>query len=65
MEAHCSPYTVHHGGMKMYKDLKQTSWWPKLKKDVTRSWRIAWFVSKLRLSTSGQRESLSRLGGHV
>nr|CAD1838550.1 unnamed protein product [Ananas comosus var. bracteatus] len=27
-EAHRSPYTVHPGGTKMYRDLKQNFWWP-------------------------------------
>ncbi|XP_074320943.1 uncharacterized protein LOC141657564 [Silene latifolia] len=33
-EAHCTPYSVHPGGDKLYKDLKKTFWWPNMKKDV-------------------------------
>ena len=33
-EAHNSPYSVHPGGDKLYKDLKKTFWWPNMKKDV-------------------------------
>ncbi|XP_074300087.1 uncharacterized protein LOC141631297 [Silene latifolia] len=34
-EAHCTPYSVHPGGDKLYKDLKKTFWWPKMKKEIT------------------------------
>ncbi|XP_074297559.1 uncharacterized protein LOC141628298 [Silene latifolia] len=33
-EAHSTPYSVHPGGDKLYKDLKKTFWWPKMKKEV-------------------------------
>jgi hypothetical protein len=33
-EAHHTPYSVHPGGDKLYKDLKRTFWWPKMKKEV-------------------------------
>ena len=33
-EGHCSKFTVHPGGSKMYKDLKLQFWWPGMKKDV-------------------------------
>lgn len=33
-EAHNTPYSVHPGGSKMYKDLKLSFWWPGMKKDV-------------------------------
>ncbi|XP_074265877.1 uncharacterized protein LOC141588329 [Silene latifolia] len=39
-EAHATPYSVHPGGDKLYKDLKKTFWWPGMKKEV------AEFVSK-------------------
>ncbi|XP_074278230.1 uncharacterized protein LOC141601824 [Silene latifolia] len=32
--AHCTPYSVHPGGDKLYKDLKKTFWWPGMKNDV-------------------------------
>ncbi|XP_074290434.1 uncharacterized protein LOC141617152 [Silene latifolia] len=33
-EAHCTPYSVHLGGDKLYKDLKKTFWWPGMKKEI-------------------------------
>nr|GFC42484.1 retrotransposable element Tf2 [Tanacetum cinerariifolium] len=39
-EAHSSPFTVHPGSTKMYRDLKQYFWWNGMKQDV------AMFVSK-------------------
>ncbi|GJR78304.1 putative nucleotidyltransferase, ribonuclease H, partial [Tanacetum coccineum] len=39
-EAHSSPFTIHPGSTKMYRDLKQYFWWNGMKQDV------AMFVSK-------------------
>nr|GFC75579.1 putative reverse transcriptase domain-containing protein [Tanacetum cinerariifolium] len=39
-EAHSSPFTVHPGSTKIYRDLKQYFWWNGMKQDV------ATFVSK-------------------
>jgi len=39
-EAHNTKYSIHPGGMKMYRDLKQTFWWNNTKRD------IAEYVSK-------------------
>jgi hypothetical protein len=33
-EAHESAYSIHPGGNKMYHDLKATSWWYRMKRDV-------------------------------
>ena len=33
-EAHCTPYSIHPGSTKMYRDLKQHYWWPNMKKNV-------------------------------
>ena len=30
-EAHSSPYAMHPGGSKMYRDLREQFWWPGLK----------------------------------
>ena len=30
-EGHNTPYSVHLGGNKLYKDLKQTFWWSNIK----------------------------------
>nr|CAD1827328.1 unnamed protein product [Ananas comosus var. bracteatus] len=35
-EAHQSPYSIHPGGTKMYKDLRNHYWWPGMKKDIGR-----------------------------
>ncbi|KAA3464322.1 reverse transcriptase [Gossypium australe] len=34
-EAHSSPYAMHLGGSKMYRDLREQFWWPGLKSEVT------------------------------
>ena len=39
-EAHKTPYSVHPGATKMYKDLREHYWWPNMKNE------IAEFVSK-------------------
>ena len=36
MEAHSSAYSVHPGGIKMYKDLKQHFWWNDIKREIAR-----------------------------
>ncbi|KAL5571283.1 hypothetical protein UlMin_020880 [Ulmus minor] len=33
-EAHTTPYSVHPGATKMYKDLREQFWWPRMKKEV-------------------------------
>jgi hypothetical protein len=33
-ESHESAYSIHHGGNKMYHDLKATYWWYGMKRDV-------------------------------
>jgi hypothetical protein len=35
-EAHHSPYTVHPGGTKMYRDVKGPYWWNNMKKDTAK-----------------------------
>ena len=39
-EAHNSPYNIHPGGTKMYRDLKQYFWWHGMKRKIDR------FISK-------------------
>ena len=39
-EAHFSAYSIHPGSTKMYHDLKNTSWWNEMKRDIVN------FVSK-------------------
>ncbi|WVZ80573.1 hypothetical protein U9M48_028039 [Paspalum notatum var. saurae] len=33
-EAHSSPYTIHPGSTKMYKDIKSTYWWNNMKREI-------------------------------
>nr|GFB78298.1 putative reverse transcriptase domain-containing protein [Tanacetum cinerariifolium] len=35
-EAHSSPFSIHSGSTKMYRDLKQIFWWNGMKQDVAR-----------------------------
>nr|GEV79256.1 retrotransposon protein, putative, Ty3-gypsy subclass [Tanacetum cinerariifolium] len=35
-EAHSSPFSIHSGSTKMYRDLKQNFWWNGMKQDVAR-----------------------------
>ncbi|XP_076895604.1 uncharacterized protein LOC143548280 [Bidens hawaiensis] len=35
-EAHNSPFSIHPGSIKMYRDLKQHFWWSGMKEDVAR-----------------------------
>ncbi|XP_074278215.1 uncharacterized protein LOC141601808 [Silene latifolia] len=52
-KAKSTPYSVLHGGDKLYKDLKKTLWWPNMKKDV------AAFVARCLVC---QRELQSMIG---
>jgi len=35
-EAHRTPYTLHPGETKMYRDLKESFWWKRMKADVAK-----------------------------
>jgi hypothetical protein len=35
-EDHHSPYTMHPGGTKMYRDVKGSYWWNNMKKDIAK-----------------------------
>ncbi|XP_052887966.1 uncharacterized protein LOC128296580 [Gossypium arboreum] len=35
LETHSSPYAMHPGGNKLYRDLRELYWWPGLKREVT------------------------------
>ena len=45
-EAHKTPYSVHPGATKMYKDLRENYWWLNMKNEITE------FVSKCDAPTS-------------
>ena len=34
--AYATPYSVHLGATKMYKDLKESFWWPSMKGDMVK-----------------------------
>ncbi|GJT21806.1 putative reverse transcriptase domain-containing protein, partial [Tanacetum coccineum] len=53
-EAHKLKYSVHPGADKTYYDLRDTYWWPGMKKDIVEYVRIAMdFVTKLPRTSSG------------
>ncbi|GJS11774.1 putative reverse transcriptase domain-containing protein [Tanacetum coccineum] len=53
-EAHRMKYSVHLGAHKMYYDLRDRYWWPRVKKDIAVYVRIAMdFVTKLPRTSSG------------
>ena len=35
-ESHTTPYTVHPGSTKMYRDIKGNFWWPNMKREIAR-----------------------------
>ena len=35
-EAHNTKFTMHLGGMKMYRDLNEMFWWPGMKKEIAK-----------------------------
>ncbi|GFY87070.1 hypothetical protein Acr_05g0007090 [Actinidia rufa] len=51
-EAHNTKFTMHPGGTKMYKDLKETFWWPGMKKE------IAEFVSQCFINVNKSRQNI-------
>ena len=57
-EAHETPYSVHPGATKMYQDLKESFWWPRMKNDV------ATFVSKC-LTCQRVKAEHQRPGGEL
>ncbi|GJZ65374.1 putative reverse transcriptase domain-containing protein [Tanacetum coccineum] len=53
-EAHKSKYSIHPGADKMYYDLKDRYWWPRMKKDIAKWEGITMdFVIKLPKTSSG------------
>ena len=47
-EAHSSQYSVHPGGTKMYRDIRQHFWWNGMKREIAR------FVSRCLVCQTGQ-----------
>ncbi|GJZ06790.1 putative reverse transcriptase domain-containing protein, partial [Tanacetum coccineum] len=53
-EVHRSKYSVHSGADKMYYDIRDRYWWPRMKKDIAEYIRITMdFVTKLPRTSSG------------
>ncbi|XP_074314220.1 uncharacterized protein LOC141649428 [Silene latifolia] len=58
-ESHCTPYSVHPGGDKLYKDLKQTFWWPEMKRETSE------FVARSTIRVLGWLLLRRCIGGYV
>nr|GEY83658.1 hypothetical protein [Tanacetum cinerariifolium] len=54
-EAHSSPFCIHPGSTKMYRDLKQNFWWNGMKQDVARF--VAKCLTCQQVKIEHQRES--------
>ncbi|GJU53013.1 putative reverse transcriptase domain-containing protein [Tanacetum coccineum] len=53
-EVHRSKYSIHSGADKMYYDIRDRYWWPRMKKDIAEYIRITMdFVTKLPRTSSG------------
>ena len=35
-KAHNTKFTIHLGGTKIYRDLRETFWWPRMKKEIAK-----------------------------
>ncbi|GJT68591.1 putative nucleotidyltransferase, ribonuclease H [Tanacetum coccineum] len=57
-EAHSSPFTIHPGSTKMYRDLKQYFWWNVMKQDVATSKVYISFLERI-TETLGTRFKFS------
>ena len=45
-DAHSSRYSIHPGSTKMYQDLKQSFWWPNMKREIV-EWVSKWIVTAI------------------
>ena len=34
IEAHCTPYSIHPGSTKMFRDLRDLYWWTNIRRDI-------------------------------
>ena len=59
-EFHCSRFSVHPGGTKMYQDLRRQYYWSEMKRHVGDFVRNVSRVSRLRLSTRSQQGYFNR-----
>ncbi|XP_074282994.1 uncharacterized protein LOC141607539 [Silene latifolia] len=58
-EAHCTSFSVHLGGDKLYKDLKKTFWWPGMKQDIAEF--VARYTWRNLQLDNGYRKNVVRL----
>ncbi|XP_073064116.1 uncharacterized protein [Primulina eburnea] len=56
--AHCSRYSIHPGGKKMYKDLRSQFWWKGMKRDVISFYVDVSIVNRSKLREEGQESSI-------
>jgi hypothetical protein len=54
-EAHDSPYSIHPGNTKMYKDLKGRFWWSNMKRDIANILPCVMYATELRQSIRNQQ----------
>nr|GEX67657.1 putative reverse transcriptase domain-containing protein [Tanacetum cinerariifolium] len=54
-EAHNSKYSVHPGADKMYYDLRDMYWWPRIKKDI--SLHVSKYLTYFKIKAAHQRPS--------
>ncbi|GJR31971.1 pol protein [Tanacetum coccineum] len=60
-EAHSSPFTIHPGSTKMYRDLKQYFWWNGMKQDVLCLFPNVWLCQQVKIVHQSARSLLQPL----
>ncbi|GJU05910.1 retrotransposon protein, putative, ty3-gypsy subclass [Tanacetum coccineum] len=60
-EAHSSPFTIHPGSTKMYRDLKQYFWWNGMKQDVATFVSKCFAIQRIKRLDQGQAQVLDSL----
>ncbi|GKA63893.1 putative nucleotidyltransferase, ribonuclease H [Tanacetum coccineum] len=61
-EAHSSPFSIHPGSTKMYRDLKQKFWWNGMKHDVARFVAKCLTCQQVKIKHQRKGYSVSKLG---
>ncbi|XP_035836026.1 uncharacterized protein LOC118484167 [Helianthus annuus] len=56
-EAHSSPFSIHPGSTKMYRDLRQNFWWNGMKEDVARYLDTGFIDEKVEPFVTGDIET--------
>ena len=52
-EAHNTRFTIHLGGTKIYQDLNETFWWPRMKKEIAEF--VSWCLQCQQVKAKHQR----------